>query len=133
MNGRFSRRITIRLSALFLFALLIFRFIYSRQPGFGRALLTLSGGEPSLGAIAFLASFPLMLAAAAFLVARALVGQARSSRRMAYAAIAVSLIALSLLAPFAPFTVLAPWNLPIGILGSFAAIAGGALLARARA
>lgn len=113
--------------------LLAFRLVYSRQPSFGRELLTLSSGEPSLGAIAFLASFPIMLAAAAFLVTQAFAGEARSSRRMAYTAVAVSLIALSILAPFAPFTVLAPWSLPISVLGSFAAIAGGALLARARA
>ena len=118
------------LMACILFA---FRLVYSRQPGFGRELLTLSSGQPSLGAIAFLASLPLMLAAAAFLVARALVGQVRSSRRMACTSVAVSLIALSILAPFVPFTALAPWNLPIGILGSLAAIAGGALLASARA
>lgn len=113
--------------------LLAFRLVYSRQPSFGRELLTLSSGEPSLGAIAFLASFPIMLAAAAFLVTRAFAGEAHSSRRMAYTAVAVPLIALSILAPFAPFTVLAPWSLPISVLGSFAAIAGGALLARARA
>lgn len=113
--------------------LLAFRLVYSRQPSFGRELLTLSSSEPSLGAIAFLASFPIMLAAAAFLVTRAFAGEARSSRRMAYTAVAVPLIALSILAPFAPFTVLAPWSLPISVLGSFAAIAGGALLARARA
>lgn len=113
--------------------LLAFRLVYSRQPSFGRELLTLSSGEPSLGVIAFLASFPIMLAAAAFLVTRAFAGEARSSRRMAYTAVAAPLIALSILAPFAPFTVLAPWSLPISVLGSFAAIAGGALLARARA
>lgn len=113
--------------------LLAFRLVYSRQPSFGRELLTLSSGEPSLGAIACLASFPIMLAAAAFLVTRAFAGEAHSSCRMAYTAVAVSLIALSILAPFAPFTVLAPWSLPISVLGSFAAIAGGALLARARA